>query len=354
MAFKVEVSSSIEYLDPFYVSEEGQKVIPVTVKILNGDTQTYYINSINLVSSKGAAVSLGEVNLLRTSLSGSPNCIIPAATIIQYSGSTIVQGTTSSYEANIYPQPSPLGFYPEMEYSWDVSAVVNYNGQPNGVSSSAINFAVELMPEEIYMTSPTLLWSLHDNKRPPQYADFDLQLGTYVKVNNMIYPLMDLPYYQSNYSSSNEAVATVVSQSNSPFTTTGSLSTDKESLIVGGAGAVTFTGQTGSVTFSNEPFQPAPTITIKVVDALPVSLQTYPQQINAFGGAQYQLNAYLIKTNGNKEEVSEVAEWKSTNESLGIVDNTGLLSVLSAPPASQFTVYASYEGLEATISVVIQ
>lgn len=242
--------------------------------------------------------------------------------------SSITTLGSASYNSAFIPQPQPLDQFPIAEYPVSIGAVIMVDNNPNITTSSLGQFRIQVnQPFQIDLVSPFRVWSLADNQRPISNDGFDFQLTTNVVLTTD--RSIVAPYAQGYYSSSNTDVAEVIENSDAFAATTSSLNGGFTQLSAsGGSVIIKGTGSTElSVWFGPIQGSPAATTTLEVVDALPRAINVYPQNTNVVSGSSYQYTAYLLKSNGSREDITATATWETNNNTLFPIDANGLLEV---------------------------
>lgn len=246
---------------------------------------------------------------------------------VPVTGSQTTQGS-ASFNALFIPQINALNYYPNAEYQFNIGAVLMRGNDPNIITSSTAPFRVQFQPPlNAEIVSPYRVWSLANNKAPPENTGFDFQLSTnIIFINN---ESVLLPFSQMFYSSSDTSVAEIVENTEIINATTSSvvggftqLSASGGGVSIKGTGSVEFYAWLGPI--SGPPIASA---SLEVVDALPLGISVYPQNSNLLSGSYYQYSAYLLKSNGAKEDITNTATWATTDSTLFPISNTGLLEI---------------------------
>lgn len=258
---------------------------------------------------------------------------------------------SQSYSATWIPQTDALTYLnSEREYNINIGARVMIDNNPSIIVAQTASFQIGIDTPQIYtLGSPYTLWSLSNNARPPENIGFDFQLQPTVYLQNG--ESLPLPQAFNYYSSSDPSVAAVVEFSEGINATTGSLFSSSAGFIlnpyatqISASGGSVIINGTGSCiigvwddpnNYGNDPYA---AVEITVVDALPVSLQVYPQIRNVFSGSQYGYEAYLYKSNGSRVDVSNEVTWTTNvGSDIANIDSSGILSITGSYGNIQIT-----------------
>lgn len=128
---------------------------------------------------------------------------------------------------------------------------------------------------------------------------------------------------------------------------TGVVSVDKGKLTINAAGKTTITAKYQGRTDTIELTAKSPYKSMSIADSVGVK-GPYEMQV---GEAAKSLVATSLNTSGNNETVTGKATWKSSNEAVATVDETGKVTPVAAGTA---TITATYLGVSATATVAVR
>ena len=281
-------------------------------------------------------------------------------------GSSPVTGTlttlgSASFSALFQPQIDPLQYLTPNSFSYDfpLTAVVMRGDNPNITRATSSLFRVtgigDIPGSVVTINNPFAVWSLADNRRPPQNDGFDFQLTPQIFFGNTG-QILEIPQALCFYSSSDTGVVQVVENSDGFDATTGSvggftqLSASGGSVTIAGTGSATVYFAIGAPPVVPGNYQGE--TTISVVDALPVSIQLNPPLRNVFSGSSYPYTATLIKSNGSTQDITTTATWSTTGaeatitpvgatQELGITGSFGTINITAVSGGLNATAQAT-------------
>lgn len=262
---------------------------------------------------------------------------------------------SASYNALFTPQVDPLAYVvPNSFYSFELGARLMRGNDPNLTTATSSLFRVTALGDvpgsTISIDNPYAVWSLADNKRPPQNDGFDFQLAAQVRLGNTG-QILQFPQEWLYYSSSDTGVLEVVENSSGSTATTSSvggftqLSSSGGSVSIIGTGSATvYLNLLGPADQNNYLAETA----ITVVDALPLAININPPIRNVFSGSNYPYTATLLKSNGLTEDITSTATWSTAGAeaTLSLVGSTQELGITGS--FGTITLNAVTGGLSAT------
>ena len=352
MAITATISSNLPQVGGVYY-QFGNAPVAVRINVSNSSPspvtlKQIYLTQDNTALGTGAGLSLGEPTFryIGSSLGTTNN---------------VIAGNSSySYDALFVPQVNALTSYAVPEsYNFKLSAVVQEFGSASSTRATPATFLIEASAfVGLSALSQYYTWSLTDNARPPNYVDFDFQ----VRANRLLKSgeVVASPINQLTFTSSNPAVATIVA--NSP-----AQNSDASGNLTPSGGCVKIIGVGSTIITADESGYGSDAFILNVVDALPQSLAINPPNRLYYvyvgmpiGEKAVYFKAYLTKSNGAVEDITNSCTWTTNNIGLGSIISPGVVLVTTTNSALNpyspvnLVVTATYGGLKAQSILSLQ
>lgn len=344
---------SVDPLDGSTTTLNPHIRLPLVVKVENHGGSTVNLLGVQFTCAD-SRLKLPTFGVVPSGAVGQGNEILDNACWV------INAGETGSYRGDVVcnTEIGVLGG----SFTFDVNAFVQPNegqgalvsGSNSGsyvTASSALTLTYEApQPEGLQNLGPAIVWSRFDNRRNP-LTNYDFsantvinQLDGYAFQNGVLPPQLDLP--GTSWSSTNTAVATVIP--------TGSYSAASSSVsggyLVGGGGAVSVVGTGTTFIRNNIAAGVTSSLTLKVVEALPVDLRvipslqsTNPNTIVALPTMQFQSQVKYTDSDWTDVTSGASTTWSSSNTKVFTVSSAGVVTqVAGAIAGNQAVITCTY------------